>query len=429
MNYNEALEYIHNTNRFGSKLGLKNMQNLLNSMGNPQNKLKFIHIAGTNGKGSTSMLLHNILKEQGYRVGLFISPYLEQFTERIQINGVHIKKEVLADLTQKVKNAIDQMVANGLQHPTEFEIVTAIGFLYFEVEKVDIVVLEVGLGGRLDATNIISNAELSIITAIGQDHTMQLGNTLEEIAAEKAGIIKENGRVVVYPQSDKVEEVIRQIAIKRKADLYLAKKEDINILESSLQGQVFSYKGKNLFLPRVEMKLLGRHQIYNAATTLKALEVLNKRNFTINQEAIIAGFNNTVWAGRFEIVSKEPCIILDGAHNSQGAQAFYKAMQEYFPKRKIILFLGILVDKNIDEILEFFLPIASEVITLTPNNPRAMEAEVLAEKIKVIDTNVKVQSMNTIDEAVYWAKKCKPEKMIAFTGSLYLIGDVRSKIL
>lgn len=429
MNYRKALEYIHNTNRFGSKLGLENMNILLNEMGNPQENLKFIHIAGTNGKGSTSILLHNILKEQGYKVGLFTSPYIEEFTERIQINGIHIKREALAELTQKIKKTIDEMIAKGLQHPTEFEIVTALGLLYFEREKTDIVVLEVGLGGRLDATNIISNTELSIITAIGQDHTLQLGKSMTEIAREKAGIIKQNGRVVVYPQSKDIEEVIGQIAKKRKADLYFTRKKDIKSLKTSLEGQVFSYKGKNLLLPRVEMKLLGKHQILNALTILKAIEILNTRAFNIKEKAILTGFKNTVWPGRFEIISKEPYIILDGAHNSQGAQAFSETMQEYFFKKKVILFLGVLGDKNIEEMLSFFLPIASEIFTLTPSNPRAMKAEVLAEKIRKMDKKIKVQSIDSMDEAVQWTKKSKPEEIMVFIGSLYLIGDVRGKLL
>src|SRR5690554_1191385 len=328
MNYHEALSFIHNTNKFGMKLGLENMKNLLNILGDPQNHLKYIHIAGTNGKGSTSALLHSILKEQGYRVGLFISPYLEEFTERIQINGVHIKKDELADLARKVKTAIETMVSKGLQHPTEFEIVTAIGLMYFHLKKVDIVVLEVGLGGRLDSTNIIPSSEVSIITAIGKDHIKQLGNSLGKIAAEKAGIIKKNGRVVIYPQIPEAEEVIKDVALKNNAEVYFVEKERVSILESSLEGQVFSYKGEELVMPKVEIKLLGRHQIYNAATILKVIEVLNQRNFKITQRAITMGFKNTCWPGRFEIISKKPLIILDGAHNEQGAEAFYKTIKE-----------------------------------------------------------------------------------------------------
>jgi len=297
--------------------------------------------------------------------------------------------------------------------------------LYFHQEKVDLVVLEVGLGGRLDATNVISSSEVSIITAIGKDHMQQLGNSLGEIAAEKAGIIKQDGRVVVYPQPYEVEKVIRDIAIRKNADMYFVKKESISIIESSLEGQVFSYEGEKLLLPRVEMKLLGKHQIYNAATILKAIEVLNKRNFKITQDAIIKGFKNTIWQGRFEIISKEPLIILDGAHNPQGAEAFCKAIKEYFPKEKITLILGILEDKNIDEMLNLLLSISTEVITLAPNNPRAMSAQDLAKKITTINPKTKVRSMDSIEEAVKWAKKSSLEEVIAFTGSLYMIGDVR----
>ncbi len=428
MNYQQALGFIHSAHRFKKKKNLENMHILMDFLGNPQENLKFIHIAGTNGKGSTSILLHNILKEQGYRVGLFISPYLEEFTERIQINGRPIDKGDLAATTFQVKEAIEDMVLEGYDSPIEFEIVTAIGFLYFSQRKVDFVVLEVGLGGRLDATNIISRSEISIITSIGYDHMAQLGNSLSEIAGEKAGIIKEKGSVVVYPQTSEVVQVIKEKAWEKQAKIFLVKKESIILKESSIEGQIFYYDSDFLSLPKMQMRLLGRHQLYNVATVLKAIEVLIKRGYEITDQAILKGIKDTLWPGRFEVLSRKPFVILDGAHNIQGAQAFHHTVREYFPNQKIILALGILKDKNVDEMLEIFLPLAKKIITLTPDNPRAMGSIELAEKVQYIDSNIEVKSTNSIQEAISYVKQLGEEEIIAFTGSLYMIGEVRKML-
>lgn len=427
MNYQQALHFIHNTNKFASRLGLDNMKILMDLLNNPQEKLKFIHIAGTNGKGSTSALIHNILKAEGYGVGLFISPYLEEFTERIQVNGEPIEKKDLASITSQVKMAIEKMISQGYEHPTEFEIVTAIGFLYFVRKDVDFVVLEVGLGGRLDATNIISTSEISIITAIGWDHMAQLGNSLVEIAGEKAGIIKKNGRVVVYPQSSDIQEEIRKKAEKKNAKVHLVKKESIKLLESSIEGQIFSYRGESLSLSRIETRLLGRHQLYNAATALKAIEVLKHKGYQISENSILHGIKNTLWPGRFEVISKNPYIILDGAHNTQGIQAFVNSIKEYFPTGKIILLLGILKDKEVHAMLEILLPIVKEVITLTPNSPRAMPAKELANVIKNISLGIEVKDIDSIEAAIAYIKQYPRNEILAFTGSLYMIGEVRRR--
>ncbi|RBP46857.1 bifunctional folylpolyglutamate synthase/dihydrofolate synthase [Garciella nitratireducens] len=428
MNYEEALAFIHGAHKFGKKNNLENVYRFMDFLGNPQENIKFIHIAGTNGKGSTSILLHNILKEQGYQVGLYISPYLEEFTERIQINGKHIDKESLASITFQVKKAIENMVLQGYDHPTEFEIVTGIAFLYFYEKKVDFVVLEVGLGGRLDATNVIANSEVSIITSIGYDHMAELGNSLPEIAKEKAGIIKNKGRVVVYPQMEEVVQVIRERALKKRAEVFLVKRESILHKKKSIEGQIFSYEGELLSFPNIETKLLGEHQLYNIATVLKAIEVLMKRGYEITNQAILDGIKKTFWPGRFEILSKNPYIILDGAHNSQGAEIFYRTIREYFPNKQIILALGILRDKNVDEMLKIFLPLAKEVITLTPNNPRAMTSIELSEKIQSMNFNRPVQAINSIEQMVAYIKQIKKEEIIAFTGSLYMIGEVRKNL-
>ncbi len=409
------------------KLGLENMKNLLEILGNPQDSLRFIHIGGTNGKGSISSFFHSILSTEGYKVGLFTSPYLEEFTERIQINGKPIKKEELSTLTNRVKSGIDTLVARGFQHPTEFEIVTALGLLYFYEQKVDIVILEVGLGGRLDATNIIPKSELSIISSIGLDHTMYLGNTFEEIAREKGGIIKEGGDVILYPQSHIIVRTIGEIVKNKGGNLHLIKEGDIIIQESNIKGQSFSYYSENLPLEKVEIKLLGRHQVYNASTVIKGIEVLKNKGFKISKESILTGLKEAYWPGRFEVISNSPLIILDGAHNPQGAEAFNQAIKEYFPGKKIILFIGLLRDKDILGILKHLLPIAKEVIGLRPDNPRAIEGEDLIKEIRNIDISIRASSIISTDQVLNKIKDIKSDEIIAFTGSLYLVGEVKRK--
>lgn len=428
MDYQEALHFIHSTHRFGMKLGLDNMKALMNLLDNPQEKLKFIHIAGTNGKGSTSAMISSILQMQGYQVGLFISPYLEEFTERIQINREKIDKKALARITKEVKEKVDEMVSKGYDHPTEFEVVTAIGLKYFGDKKVDLVVLEVGLGGSLDATNIISKSEVSIITSIGLDHMAQLGTSLEEIAGEKAGIIKENGKVVIYPQDKRIYKVIENKAKEKNAKVYFAEESEIIRKENSFKGQVFSYKSKNLDLSTIELSLLGKHQILNAQTILKAIEVLRKKGYGILDSSILEGFKRVTWPGRFEIIHKNPMIILDGAHNMQGARAFSQTIEEFFPKDKIILIIGILKDKEVEKILKEILPVAKEIITITPDNPRAMEGKELVRQVKKINPNIACTSLDSIEEAIKWALNKNAKETIAFTGSLYTIGEVRKKL-
>ncbi|MCR1900292.1 bifunctional folylpolyglutamate synthase/dihydrofolate synthase [Irregularibacter muris] len=424
MNDQETLDFIHGAGKFSSRAGLENMKILMELLDNPQENLKIIHIAGTNGKGSISSMIHSVLKEQGYKVGLFISPYLEEFTERIQINGKHIPRQDLADIAYRVQQKVEKMVSMGLQHPIEFEIVTAIGLIYFAQQQVDFVVLEVGLGGRLDATNIISASEVSIITAIGVDHRAQLGNTLKEIAGEKAGIIKKNGWVVTSPQRPEVAKVIREKASEESADLLSVEKNAIEILESSLQGQIFSYQGLRLHLPRIEISLLGQHQIYNAATALMAIEVLIEKGYLLSNESVLQGLKKARWPGRFEVISKEPYIILDGAHNVDGAKAFAKAMKNYFPHRKITLMIGILKDKEIEKILREILPLGDKIIAIPIDNPRAISPEELEGIVKKIKSKIKCSSMDSIAQAIQWAKERPSQEVIAFTGSLYMLGEV-----
>lgn len=429
MNYEEALAYIHGTYTFGIKLGLENITILLNYMENPHKKLKFVHLAGTNGKGSTSNMISNVLKHSGYKVGLYISPYLEEFTERIQINGNQIPKESLSKITEKVKKSTDKMISQGHPHPSEFEIVTAIGFQYFYEEKVDIVVLEVGMGGRFDATNVIDNSLLSIITSIGMDHTQYLGETLKEIAFEKAGIIKEKGNVILYPQSKVVTDEITKVCKKRNATLYSPSFEKIEVKESSLTGQTLNYLGgENFESFSFNLSLLGEHQVNNCSTALKALEILLKLGYNITIPAIKKGMSTIKFPGRFEILNINPTIIIDGAHNENGIESLVKTVKTYVGK-KVNLILGILGDKDFAPMIRKLLPISDMIYTVTPNNPRAMDSKDLLFFIQTNHPDIKVKSLDTIKESAFIATQEIKDEVYIFVGSLYMIGDARTHLI
>lgn len=426
MNYQEAIEFIHSTYKFGSKLGLQNISKLTELLGNPQNSYKIIHVAGTNGKGSTSNMIHDVLMSSGYKTGLFISPYLEEFTERIQVSKKHIEKESLARITNLVKEKIDIMLKEGYNHPTEFEVVTAIGFKYFEEQQIDFLVLEVGLGGRFDATNVVTNTLVSVITSISYDHMEYLGDTLEKIAFEKAGIIKENSNVVIYPQEDIIVNTIKNVAKNKNTQVFETNKENIEKLKGNLTGQWFKYLKTDIFdLPEIKMNFLGEHQLYNVLTALRALEVVKQLGYNITEEGIIKGLDNCRFAGRFEILQENPVIVLDGGHNINGIEYFAKAVKENFEDNKIILFFGMLKDKNPEDVLPLILPLCKEVYTLTPNNPRAMESTELADLIKK-HSDLKVTSINEYNEIVPILKAIDISEYVAFVGSLYMIGDVRT---
>jgi dihydrofolate synthase/folylpolyglutamate synthase len=426
MNYEEAIDFIHSTYKFGSKLGLDNITRLTELLGNPQDSYKIIHIAGTNGKGSTSNMIHDVLVSAGYKTGLFISPYLEEFTERIQINKIHIDKDSLSKITSLVKEKIDIMIKEGYNHPTEFEVVTAIGFKYFEEQKIDFLVLEVGLGGRYDATNVVKNTLVSIITSISYDHMQYLGDTLEKIAFEKSGIIKTNGQIVIYPQSDTIKDVIKEQAKLKNSTVYEVDSKNIKKIKGDITGQEFKYLKTDVFnLPLLKINLLGEHQLYNAITALSALEIIKKSGYAITEKAILEGFSSCHFAGRFEIINKKPIIVLDGGHNINGIEYFSKAVHEYFGDKKVILFYGMLEDKNPNDVIEYLVSLSKEIYTLTPNNPRAMSSNDMANLIKH-HSDIKVTPILNYNEILDVIKDFDENEVIAFVGSLYMIGDVRT---
>jgi dihydrofolate synthase/folylpolyglutamate synthase len=421
MNYDEALDYIHGTLKFGSKLGLHNIGLLLNLMGDPQKKLKFVHIAGTNGKGSTTAFISSILMEAGYRTGIYTSPFIQRFTERIRIGNDEIKEDDLADITGYVKKCADRMLGMGENHPTEFELVTAIAFEYFYRRKCDIVVLEVGLGGRFDSTNIIDTPELAVITTISYDHMDRLGNTLTEIAFEKAGIIKPGGDVVLYGQSPEVEKVFEEACAQRGATLHRTDFSSLVLHEYGIDGQIMSYERYD----RLRISLLGSHQTHNAAVAVQAAEQLNQKGYRISEAALKRGLLNTKWPGRLEILSRNPIVIIDGAHNAEGAFVLRKALDEYFPGKPVTLIMGVLSDKDYIAMMKTVLPGCKRLFAVTTDSPKALPAAELAKAAGRYCKNVQIS--DTIESAVdICMRTASSDEVICAFGSLYYIGTVRS---
>ena len=414
MNYNEALEYIDGVSWLGSKPGLERVSELLSLLGDPHKKLKFVHIAGTNGKGSCAAMTAAIMKACGYRTGLFISPYLFRFNERMQINGKPIDDDVLADIVTRIRPFADKME----EHPTEFEMMTAAAMLWYAEEKCDIVVLEVGLGGRLDATNVIDTPECAVIMNIGLDHTAYLGDTVELIAAEKGGIIKPDGDVVLYNQSESVENVIRGICIERGARLHVSDFSKIVPEFDSLEGQVFTYKNEPYALP-----LLGANQLRNAATVLEVVNVLRSKGWELDGSDVEHGLYSVSWPGRFEVLNDDPYFVADGGHNPQCARSVAENIKKYFPNDRRVFLVGILADKDFEDVMDILAEVADEFVCVTPNSPRALRAEELAKTLEKYGKPV--QAVGDIRQGVAAAQDAARDGMVCATGSLYMIGEIR----
>ena len=427
MKYQEAMKYITEVGNFGSSYGLERTYKLLELLDNPHGKLKIIHVAGTNGKGSTTAMITSMLKEAGYKVGMYTSPFLEEFEERIQINGENIPKEKLAQLITKIKYAVDKVIEEGYNHPTEFEIITVLMFLYFATEEVDFAVVEVGLGGRLDSTNVITPI-LSVITSISFDHTNLLGNTLEEIAAEKAGIIKSCIPTVIYPQEEMAERVISSKCQELDSKLYKINKEDaklINIIKEDKIYQQVKVKLDDEY--DVKLPLLGEHQILNLAVALKALEVIKDKAPKLNMESIVKSIATVRWNGRLEIMSNSPYVVIDGAHNIQGITQLNKNINKYFEYKDMYLILGILADKDVEDMVKVITPKAKKVFTVTPNSMRAETAEELMNEVKKYNESCEAYNdyKNAFEDAL---KLCKKDDLLLISGSLYMIGEMRGII-
>lgn len=418
MDYKEAIEYINSASAFGSRPELGRIAELLSRLGEPQNKLKFVHVAGTNGKGSCAAMLASVLKAAGCRTGLYTSPYLVRFNERMMINGKPIPDNALAAAVGRIKPLAESMD----EHPTAFELMTAAALLWYAEEKCDIVVLEVGLGGRFDATNVIAAPEAAVIMNIGLDHTERLGSSVEEIAREKAGIIKPDCDVVLYEQGEGVTEVVREICAARGARLHIP---DFSMIKSefdSLDGQVFSYKGKSYALP-----LLGAAQLKNAATVLETVEVLKGRGWKIENDETEHGLYAVSWPARFEIVRDEPYFVVDGGHNPQCAETVRDNLLRYFPDMRRVLLMGVLADKDYPRMAEVLNAAADEYVCCTPDCPRALPAEKLAGELERFGKKITLcQSVRDgVTEALSAAGT---DGMACAVGSLYMAGEILSFI-
>lgn len=419
MNYNEALEYIHSVSWKGSVPGLSRICKLLSLMDNPEKMLKYVHIVGTNGKGSTAAIITSVLKNAGYKAGMYTSPFIISFNERIQINGEMISDESLAEITEYIKPLAYSME----DRPTEFELVTAVAFEYFYRSKCDIVVLEAGMGGEFDATNAIPAPEVAVFTNIGLDHTDYLGDTVEKIAATKAGILKEGCDCVIYPSSPEAVEVLSKKCKDLNVPFTVVDFDSIVPVSASIEGQTFNW-GKYKAL---EMTLLGGHQRFNAATALTAIEKLSARGFCINEENVRNGLLNAVWQGRFEVLSKQPLFIVDGGHNPQCMEALAENIRTYFPDTRLTVLTGVLADKDYAAMYDLIAPYVKEFILVTPPSPRALPAKELGKKLLAYGKPITV--CETVYEGVEKAVlTVEPQGAILAFGSLYMIGDIKQAV-
>lgn len=430
MTEKETFEYIESLQSLGSHLGLLSIIELCKRLGNPQDELRFIHVAGTNGKGSVIAMVSQTLAGCGYKTGRYISPTITDYRERFAINGRMITKKDLCSYVERLKEVCDQMVLDGLQHPTPFEFETALAFLYFKESACDVVVLETGMGGLTDATNIITTTLISVICSISRDHMQFLGNSLQEIAEVKAGIIKPKSSVVVYPQKEEVMPVIQNKAKEAGANLILVDAEKAKLLRVSRNGIRLQYKHhKNVLL-----SLGGLYQLYNAATALEILDCLKEQyGFSISEDKMLKAFSDIKWPARFEKVSTNPSVYLDGAHNEDGARqlaetiAFYKELPS-FTNKKIIYIMGVLKDKEYEKVIKETYALADMIITIkTPNNIRALDAYELAKVVSEYHPNV--TACDSIEEAYEMANLFgKKDAVIIAFGSLSYLGELRTII-
>lgn len=420
MTYREALDYIHSICWTFTKPGLERISLLCEKLGNPQKDLKFVHVAGTNGKGSFCSMLDSVLRHAGYRTGLFTSPYIKVFGERMQYCGENITDDELAEITEYIKPYADSME----DKPTEFELITAIGFEYFKRKNCDIVILEAGMGGRLDSTNIIESSLLSVITGISLDHTAFLGDTVEKIAAEKAGIIKTGGSVLFGGNSESVEAVIKAKAAEMNADYHFADKSSLEITSSDLSGSTFDYNGYS----SLKLPLLGLYQPLNAVNVLCAVEILKSKGFSVSEKAVREGLLAARWPARFEIISHDPLIIFDGAHNPEGIETAVTSIKRYFGDQKVCILTGVMRDKDYRYIASKFSEISDRAFTITPANPRALPAEEYAKVLE--DVGITASSYESVADALSEAKKYANENDTALVclGSLYMYCEITESI-
>ncbi len=417
----DAQRYIHSRTHLGSRLGLGRISLLLERLGDPHKNLKFVHVAGTNGKGSTTTFIANVLTAAGYRTGRYISPYVLEFNERISVDGVSISDEELQELIDEIRPVVDAMEDDV----TEFELITAAALCYYVKKACDVVVLEVGLGGRFDATNVIPAPLCCVLTKISYDHMQYLGNTLPEIAFEKCGIIKEGSAVISYPfQFDGAAEVIANICRDKNVPLILPNLEHLQIIKSDIDGSLIDYRGRTMTVP-----LAGRHQIYNAVTAMAALEYLaTEQDFTISLTHIAKGLKNTFFPARLEILRREPLVILDSAHNEDGMRTLCAALESYVDQRPVVALFGVFADKDYTKELELLAPRVNRFVTLTPKDPRGLSGRELAKLCE--KTGKPTTFCEDYEKGYALALELAGEGgAVAICGCMHMAADLRAMIL
>lgn len=416
MTYQEALDYIGSVSWQGSRPGLERIAAIMEQLGNVQDTLKYIHIAGTNGKGSVSAMLSSVLTAAGYRTGLFISPFIKQFNERMQVDGVPISNEELAQAVEAVRPAADALPDGA----TEFELITAAAFVWFARKQCDLVVLETGMGGRLDATNLIRADECAIITNLGMDHMEYLGDTLEKIAYEKACIIKPGAPVVAYPNAPAVLDVIQQKTTEQGGTLRVPALEEVASVSDSLDGQTFRYRNG----PDLHIHLLGSHQLKNAAVVLEAVEILRQRGWRISDEALAGGLKATRWPARFDVVCRAPVTVVDGAHNPQGMDSLCQAIRAYLPDRRIVCLVGVMADKDWYTMMDQLKQVATVFVCVRPDSPRALDPQILADYLADGDHWATTAESVTRGMDLAQDRARQQDGAVVACGSLYMAGDV-----
>lgn len=424
MNYEEAREYLDQVSKGGSVLGLDNMRELLKRLGNPQDSLKFVHISGTNGKGSVLAYLSTVFKEAGYRTGRYISPTLFSYREKIQVNEKFIGREDLSRLTEKVKAAAEEMQNCAAGDPTIFEIETALAFLYFVEQKCDIVILETGLGGALDATNVITTPVMEIIASISMDHMEFLGDTLGKIAYQKAGIIKPDTSVVSAMQQPEAMDVICNVCRERDCTFQTVDPEQIKDISYGYEGQSFSYKNWE----NIKISLMGSYQIKNAALALEAINALRKLGYDLKDRAVYQGMKKAIWKGRFTLISKDPVILMDGAHNPAAAEELVRSLKLYYAGKKFYYIFGMFRDKDYAQVIRLTALMAEHIITVqTPGNPRALPAAELKEA--VAEVNPSVEAAESLRMAVNQVmERIDSDSVVVIFGSLSFLGEAEMAV-
>jgi len=428
MNYQEALDYLKNLTTFGMNLGLDRIEKLMELLGDPQKELKVVHIGGTNGKGSTASMLSSILTESGYKTGLFTSPHIHSYRERFRINGEMISHGEVAELITMIKPLLEKMVQEGYEHPTEFEVNTAMAFQYFHQKNVDILVLEVGMGGEIDSTNIIDNPLISIITNVGMDHMEYLGDTVKEIATVKSGIIKKDRPVITGSDRPEALEAIEERSKLCDSPLYILDRDFSCQTEvQGKEGSIFSVEGLKDKYKRINLPLLGEHQGKNLALAVCAAELLQDMGYSkITKATIFEGTRKVIWDARLEIFKKEPLIIIDVAHNVDGITTLKKTIENIFPEYKLTLVIGMLADKERAKAMEIIAPLANKIVVTKPLSPRAgnwEELKILAERFcpeVLLESSIGAAlelSLSSIDST--------QKEMIIVTGSFYMVSEAR----